>query len=175
MVRLRVLFGVVFVSLLIAGCGGDSDDEDGGGPDRSPAASTTEQQTSGEQGSSGEQESGDEAASVWLETLKATISGDGEAACPNYTGESRRSLIEQARASSCEEAVEKVAELFGEDERAAIEDIEIDDVSIEGDQATVRYTAPEILEPVGADGEAHLRRTGGRWFVQSDDEVEGDS
>ena len=119
---MRVPVGVIAVlgvAVLIGGCGGDDEGDEGG----------------------------DEAAAVaTVEDFYAAITeGDGEAACSTLTEDGRAQLeggaTGLAEGTTCEDAIEQVAGLFNEETLQAISEVEPTVTAISGTTATVEATS----------------------------------
>jgi hypothetical protein len=97
--------------------------------------------------------------------LDAFAAGDGQRACDQLTGEQVRVVtsiaieeVPELGGRSCAEAVARLAQQLGADERAMLRGVEVFDVAIHGD------TAPAFLKrgaPIG------LCRADGRWLIAS--------
>jgi len=131
-------------ALAVGGCGGD-DDEGGGST-----------------GGGGQEEQVRGAVQGYL---TAVAEGDGDAACDLLSAASRATveqLAEQVDAEGCVEAFENAvaqAEVDPEAAREALNDLEIADVEIDGDRATVS------IRRDGAEESGALVREDGAWRV----------
>jgi len=135
------------IALALGGCGGD---DDGGG---------------GSTAGGGEEEQVRGAVKGYL---TAVAEGDGDAACDLLSAASRETverLAEQVDAEGCVDAFENAiaqAEVDVEEARASLEELEIADVEIDGDRATVS------IRREGAEESGALVREDGAWRVDID-------
>lgn len=96
--------------------------------------------------------------------MTAIADGNGKAACKKLTGEAARGLasstadlVPELNVASCEEAISALAGSVGGDEARALRDVEVKDVTINGDSARARAT--------GATRDAELRKVDGHWYI----------
>jgi hypothetical protein len=90
--------------------------------------------------------------------------GDGQGACDRLSGEEARRLLEEVlrsvpelRATSCVDAIDKLAGSLGGEERKILEEAEIDRVEVHGDSASATV--------VGGTATARLTRIDGVWVI----------
>jgi hypothetical protein len=102
---------------------------------------------------------------VTRDFLQAMADGDGERACDLLTGDARREMLVagaffDAGDGGCPGAIEGITETLDEGELAKLRDAEVEEVEVNGDQATVKVK----------DGDpAHLRKIEGEWRIDLED------
>lgn len=96
--------------------------------------------------------------------LDALANGDGQEACDQLTGAQNRRILEGAvsflpelASTSCADALTKLGEGIGADERELLNDAEIVNVEVDGDSATAQID--------GGTGTAELEKPGDRWLI----------
>lgn len=107
---------------------------------------------------------GDDPGETVQTYFRALADGDGKTACDQLTGDLERQalaylaeLLPEFQATSCEEALDELAENLGGDEADVLRDAKIVDTQEDGDTATV--------EVEGATSDAQLTKSGGRWYI----------
>ena len=129
MTRGPKLLTVVAVIALAAGCGGAS-------PDAGQIGSTL------------------------TAYLSALADGNGRKACDRLTAEEARAVLDTAsgvRATSCVDAIEKLSQNLGDDEKRTLRGANVTNIHVNGDRATA--------DALGAAQIAQLVKSGGRWLI----------
>lgn len=126
---------LVVLALALAACGDDDDGGDGGGDDSEAVA---------------------EAMRAYL---TAYSEGDGAEACTHLTEGAQQALAESAKTgeTSCAEALSRPSDQGAELLGPLIEGIDAEDVTVDGDTATLTIE--------GAQVPATLERVNGEWLV----------
>lgn len=95
--------------------------------------------------------------------LRGLASGDGAAACAQFSGAYKREFVAsyieglpELGAATCEDVIANVSALLGADEVGLLRDAETT-AQAEGDQATVTIT--------GGTNTATVERIGGQWLI----------
>ncbi|MGE0065841.1 MAG: hypothetical protein AB7L91_17190 [Dehalococcoidia bacterium] len=90
--------------------------------------------------------------------------GDGQGACDRLSGEEARRLLDEVlrkipelRATSCVDAIDKLSDSLGGEERKILEEARIDRVEVDGGSATATI--------VGGTNTARLRKVDGVWVI----------
>jgi len=98
--------------------------------------------------------------------LSALASGDGTQACEQLTGPQARLMFEDAlvqlpelQATSCADALSKMAGSLGADEKAALEDADVVNIEVDGKTSTA--------EIAGGTTTAHLEKSGDQWLISN--------
>ena len=94
------------------------------------------------------------------EFAEAIADGDGDSACALLTEDAQEEVADSA-GGDCEAAFDAAGEQLDDDEKDELNDIEPDDVEVDGDRATA--TVPEIGG--GGDTEFELVREDGDWLI----------
>jgi hypothetical protein len=96
--------------------------------------------------------------------FKALANGDGTTACKQLTGDAKRQAIDyvsqqlpELNTTDCEAALSKVANSFGEDEKAMLRAAKIASSTKTGNSATVTIT--------GASSDAKLTKGAAGWLI----------
>lgn len=104
----------------------------------------------------------DEAADAVRAYFGAIAEGEYDEACSQLAASARRDVADYAATQlpevgslDCEEVMGQIFSLIDEDQIAALEDVEVTEVTIDGDSA--------IAEVEGATEDARLRRVDGEW------------
>jgi len=154
---------VLALALLAAGCGGDSGSVDstapGGGGELGGATSVAEAEEFGAE-ASGAQAQGPEAALRGY--LDARAKGDGETACSYMSEELRELYARLYKQGGCAEFVERSTGRLSANERAALPEVEVETVRVEGDDGFVIYADAE-----GSQQAKPVEREGRAWKVSS--------
>ena len=142
-----------------AGCGGDDNEDDGGSADAPPT-------TTAPAPAPGASRSDEDAIRATMTTyLKAVADGDGKTACAQLTESGRRVAARApgSKANSCEELINGIAQLFKEEDRQRLRDVEAGEIKVRitGDSATA--------DVPGGETTAKLVREGDRWLIDEYD------
>ena len=112
-------------------------------------------------GEASDQDKVKETMSAYLDAL---ASGDGTLACDQLTGPQARLMFEDAvvqlpelQATSCADALSKMADSLGAEERAALEVADVVNIEVDGRTATA--------EIAGGTTTARLEKSGDRWLI----------
>jgi hypothetical protein len=165
--KLGGVLALLVLALLVAGCG-ESDDAGFGG-----AESTTPRgagEPGGAAGAAKAEEFGSEASGAEAEGpeaalrgyLDARANGDWSKACAYVSKELSKFYGRLDKDGGCAGFVEKTTEGLSADERAALADVEIESVRLEGDSGYVIYADAE-----GSQQARPVEREGATWKVRS--------
>ena len=161
------LAALLVLALLVAGCGGsDSSGSGGGGSTASTgpsgelggAASVAKAEEFGSE-ASGSEAKGPEAALQGY--FDARANGEWSKAC-SYLSKDLRRAYDRLSKEGCVAFVKKTAARLPADEQAALAEIEVESVRLEGDSGYVIYT-----DAKGSQQAKPVEREGGEWKVSS--------
>lgn len=104
----------------------------------------------------------DQAEDTVLEYVDAVAEGDGAKACEQLTSEGQEAVAE----GDCPKRIERLSANLSEGQRDAFAEAEVVEVTIDGDQGTVRLTTPDQPED---DPEAYgivpVEKQDGDWKI----------
>jgi len=161
------LIALAALALLVAGCGGG---DDGSGSGESTAANGAIDELGGAAAVAKAEEFGSEASDPEARSAEAALLGYYEAkaegewskAC-SYLAQDLRQLYGRFyKEKGCAAFVEKTTERLSADERAALTELEVESVRVEGDSGYVVYTNAE-----GSRQAKPIEEEGGAWKLSS--------
>lgn len=155
MKRSSVLLVALLTTGLAAGCGGDDGEDGGDGAEGEPAQVQTQESAP----SPAPAEGGDGPEAAFQRFQSALADGDADAACGLLTDSAIEQVEEASIGGSCEDWVDELTGVYDERIKAELRRTQIDDVTIDGDAATLEYTSPVLAIPV----EAELEQVDGEW------------
>lgn len=118
------------------------------------------------------------------EFVAALAEMDAERACSLLTGPAKRELASEGfllGAGTCEEVVEQSAANFDDREREALQDVEFEEVSVDGNHAVIDdkdvfSSAGPLPEDFADGGSTELENIDGEWLISGfEDEAVGSS
>ena len=149
---MRSLLLTVSVALILVGPAACGDDDDSGGD--KPA-----QQESSQASGGGAPGSADTPEAAFASFHSALAEGDADAVC----GALAPSAVKQTQAASvggsCEDWVKEIASAYDDAAKAKLRAAKPRDVAIDGNKATIKYTAPVLGIPVTIEAE----KSGSTW------------
>jgi hypothetical protein len=163
---LGALAALLVLALLIAGCGGSGGSSSGGSTaaggaasELAGAASVAKAEGFGSEASGSEAKKPEAALKGYFD---ARVNGEWAKACSYVSKELRKLYSRVSKKSGCSGVVEKTTERLSASERAALAEVEVESVRLEGGSGYVIYTDAE-----GSQQAKPVEREGGAWKVSS--------